>query len=383
MYFHNIIGHEALKAELISSVQMGIIHHAQLFVGRDGEGALGLAYAYARYLNCTQPGETDACGHCPSCKRYDTFAEQDLFHLFPIVNVSGKNLAEDTLPEWRSFLAQGPYVRYDEWLSLLGGDGKKASIFAREGEALQQSLSYQMAGTGYRIVLIWLPEKMQEALGNKLLKLVEEPPARTIILMVTMEEEAVLGTLRSRMQTLRLQPLAPQVIEEALHHIPQGTDGVEATLAAHLSEGNYRIALDSYLGRSEEHLSQERYLQRILRATVNAQPTEMKLLAEELATTSRDEQLALITYLARMFREFYLFNLDLPKLNYLTSKETSIASYLRSCITGQNVRVVESELDLARRHIAQNVNSKMVFFDLLLRLTSALAPSYRDRKSVV
>ena len=379
MYFHDIIGHEALKAELISSVQMGIIHHAQLFVGRDGEGALGLAYAYARYLNCTQREETDACGRCPSCKRYDTFAEQDLFHLFPIVNASGKNLAEDTLPEWRSFLAQGPYVRYDEWLSLLGGDGKKASIFAREGEALQQSLSYQMAGTGYRIVLIWLPEKMQEALGNKLLKLVEEPPARTIILMVTMEEEAVLGTLRSRMQTLRLQPLAPQVIEEALHHIPQGTDGVEATLAAHLSEGNYRVALDSYLGRSEEHLSQERYLQRILRATVNAQPTEMKLLAEELATTSRDEQLALITYLARMFREFYLFNLDLPKLNYLTSKETSIASYLRSCITGQNVRVVESELDLARRHIAQNVNSKMVFFDLLLRLTSALAPSYRQQ----
>ena len=379
MYFHDIIGHETLKAELISSVQMGIIHHAQLFVGRDGEGALGLAYAYARYLNCTQRGETDACGHCPSCKRYDTFAEQDLFHLFPIVNASGKNLAEDTLPEWRSFLAQGPYVRYDEWLSLLGGDGKKASIFAREGEALQQSLSYQMAGTGYRIVLIWLPEKMQEALGNKLLKLVEEPPARTIILMVTMEEEAVLGTLRSRMQTLRLQPLAPQVIEEALHHIPQGTDGVEATLAAHLSEGNYRVALDSYLGRSEEHLSQERYLQRILRATVNAQPPEMKLLAEELATTSRDEQLALITYLARMFREFYLFNLDLPKLNYLTSKETSIASYLRSCITGQNVRVVESELDLARRHIAQNVNSKMVFFDLLLRFTSALAPSYRQQ----
>mgnify|MGYP000946825929 FL=1 len=379
MYFHDIIGHEALKAELISSVQMGIIHHAQLFVGRDGEGALGLAYAYARYLNCTQRGETDACGRCPSCKRYDTFAEQDLFHLFPIVNASGKNLAEDTLPEWRSFLAQGPYVRYDEWLSLLGGDGKKASIFAREGEELQQSLSYQMAGTGYRIVLIWLPEKMQEALGNKLLKLVEEPPARTIILMVTMEEEAVLGTLRSRMQILRLQPLAPQVIEEALHHIPQGTEGVEATLAAHLSEGNYRVALDSYLGRSEEHLSQERYLQRILRATVNAQPTEMKLLAEELATASRDEQLALITYLARMFREFYLFNLDLPKLNYLTSKETSIASYLRSCITGQNVRVVESELDLARRHIAQNVNSKMVFFDLLLRLTSTLAPSYRQQ----
>ena len=180
------------------------------------------------------------------------------------------------------------------------------------------------------------------------------------------------------MQTLRLQPLAPQVIEEALHHIPQGKDGVEATLAAHLSEGNYRVALDSYLGRSEEHLSQERYLQRILRATVNAQPTEMKLLAEELATTSRDEQLALITYLARMFREFYLYNLQQPELNYLTSREQGIAQYLRRVVTGQNVRVVQEELDLAQRHLAQNVNARMVFFDLLLRLTSALAASYRQ-----
>ena len=377
MYFHDIIGQDLAKTELISSVKQGIVPHAQLFVGRDGEGALGLAYAYARYLNCTDRGEHDACGHCPSCKRYDTFAEQDLFYLFPIVNASGK----DTLPEWRSLLARGPYIRYEEWLALLGGDGKKASIFAREGEVIQQHFSYHMAGSGYRILMIWLPERMQEALGNKLLKLVEEPPQRTVILMVTMEEEAVLGTLRSRMQTVRLRPLAPMEIEAALLSLPDGgREGADATLAAHLSEGNYRVALDTFRGESEQQAILERHLQRVLRATVNAQPIEMKILADDLASLSRDEQQALLEYLARMFREFYLFNLDLPKLNYLTPKETSIASYLRSCITGHVVRAVEEELDLARRHIAQNVNSKMVFFDLILRLTAKLASSYKRMK---
>ena len=381
MYFHDIIGQDLAKAELISSVKQGIVPHAQLFVGRDGEGALGLAYAYARYLNCTDRGEHDACGHCPSCKRYDTFAEQDLFYLFPIVNASGKNLSEDTLPEWRSLLARGPYIRYEEWLSLLGGDGKKASIFAREGEVIQQHFSYHMAGSGYRVLLIWLPERMQETLGNKLLKLVEEPPQRTVILMVTMEEEAVLGTLRSRMQTVRLRPLAPMEIEAALLSLPDGgREGADATLAAHLSEGNYRVALDTFRGESEQQAILERHLQRVLRATVNAQPIEMKILADDLASLSRDEQQALLEYLAGMFREFYLFNLDLPKLNYLTPKESSIASYLRSCITGHVVRAVEEELDLACRHIAQNVNSKMVFFDLILRLTAKLASSYKRMK---
>ena len=140
------------------------------------------------------------------------------------------------------------------------------------------------------------------------------------------------------------------------------------------------MALDTFRGESEQQAILERHLQRVLRATVNAQPIEMKILADDLASLSRDEQQALLEYLARMFREFYLFNLDLPKLNYLTPKETSIASYLRSCITGHVVRAVEEELDLARRHIAQNVNSKMVFFDLILRLTAKLASSYKRMK---
>lgn len=378
MYFRDIIGHASLKARLIDTAQRGIVPHAQLFTGRDGDGALGLAYAYARYLNCATPGPTDACGVCPSCQRFDAVGDPDLFFLFPIVNDGGKNLCEDYLSPWRTFLQRGPYTRYEEWLRLVGGEGKKASIFTREGEALQRKMSYQLSGKRYRILLLWQPEKMQEALGNKLLKLVEEPPARTLILMVSSEEQAILQTLRSRMQTTRLTPLPPAEIEQALLSLPAPPPEADAVYAAHMAQGNYRLALDLYQGASLEQGQEFDLLRRTLRATVNAQPLEMKALGDELAGLTKDEQASYLGYLARMFREFYLFNLDLPQINYLTKPEQGIASYLRSCVTGRNVRQVEEEIDLAQRHLAQNVNAKMVFFDLLLRLTATLAPSYKQ-----
>ena len=378
MYFRDIIGQEAAKRLLLETAQRGIVPHAQLFVGRDGSGALGLAYAYARYLNCQEPSATDACGHCPSCRRYDGYAEQELLYLFPIVNEAGRNYCSDYLEPWRQYLARGPYGRYEEWLEQLGATGKRASIFAREGDELQQHLSYRVGGKGYRVLIVWCPERMQEALGNKLLKFVEEPADRTVILMVTMQEELVLGTLRSRMQRLQLQPLSEGELIGALMALPSVPAGSDALLAAHLADGSWRRARELFLGEDTSDRELFGYLQRILRATVNAQPLEMRVLGDELAQLSRDEQTQLIEYLARMFREFYLYNLQQPELNYLTSREQGIAQYLRRVVTGQNVRVVQEELDLAQRHLAQNVNARMVFFDLLLRLTSALAASYRQ-----
>lgn len=377
LYFHDIIGYEQTKEQLRQTAQRGIIPHAQLFVGADGSGALALALTYARYLNCTNRTEDEPCGHCPSCQRYAAVGDPNLHFLYPIINAGGKNLCEDYLPQWRSFIQQGAYMRYEEWLAALGGDGKKASIFTREGEWLQHIMAYQPSGRGYRVLVIWLPERMQEALGNKILKLVEEPPERTVILMVSADESSVLGTLRSRMQSVRLRPLSEAEILEGLQREepPQGQP--DALLVAHLSEGNYRRALDLYQGNTESLAEEFSYLQQLLRATVNAQPLEMKVLADKLAALSRDEQATLIEYLARMFREFYLFNLDLPEINYLTTKEQGIATYIRGCVDGQNIRQIQGELDLAQQHLRQNVNAKMVFFDLTLRLTRLLASGYK------
>ncbi|MDY5858056.1 MAG: DNA polymerase III subunit delta [Porphyromonas sp.] len=377
MYFRDVVGQDIAKAELIRSYSTGAMPHARLFVGADGMGALGLAYAYARYINCASPSAEDACGSCPSCRRYDSYSVQDLLFLFPIVNVGSRNLCEDALPDWRRFLQRGPHSLYTDWLEMQGGDAKRLSIFAREGEQLMQRLSYQIAEAKYRILLIWLPERMNEALGNKLLKLTEEPPARTQILMVTQNEAEVLGTLRSRMQTVHLRPVSEQLIAQRLGGLRSKRSNASALESAHLSGGNYRQALDDYLGNvhsNDEHLA---YFKRILRATVNAQPAQNKPLVEEIAKLSREEQIDLVRYMAQLFREIFAANYDLREVSYLRAEELPIAQYIKACMTAENLRLISSELDLAVRHIGQNVNSKMVFFDLLLRLTSALAQDYK------
>lgn len=377
MYFRDIVGQDIAKAELIRSVATGVMPHARLFVGDDGMGALGLAYAYARYINCSSPNETDACGSCPSCRRYDSFAGQDLMYLFPIVNVGSRNLCEDELPKWREFLSRGAHTRYTDWLEYQGGDAKRLSIFAREGEMLMQRLSYQVAEARYRVLFIWLPERMNESLGNKLLKLTEEPPRKTQILMVSQNEAEVLGTLRSRMQTIHLRPVHEDIIAERLQAQSSPKATANAFVSAHLSGGNYRTALDDYMGDNDANEELLTYFKRILRATVNAQPIQNKPLVEEIAKLSREEQIDLILYMARLFREIFVSNFDLATVSYLRTDELPIAKYIKSCLTGNNLEKIQSELNLATRHIAQNVNSKMVFFDLLLRLTSILAPDYR------
>lgn len=377
MYFADIIGQMPAKRELIRTFKAGIVPHARLFVGEDGGGGLGLAYAYARYINCLNPSDEDACGYCRSCLRFNQYASQDLHFLFPIVNVGSRNLCEDELPRWREFLARGPYTRYSEWADMLGGEAKRPMIFVREGEVLTERLSYHISEARYRILLIWLPERMHEGLGNKLLKLVEEPPKGTVILMVTQSEGEVLGTLRSRMQTLHLRPLSEQELISALEARPTERPGTDPLYSAHMAGGNYRRALDSYLGQEPKGEDMTTLLGRILRATVNARPIEIRSLADELARLSREELIQLFAYIGRMLREIYIIPYGLNQINYLTDAERKIAQYLSGCLTSGNVPALLEELDLATRHIAQNVNSRMVLFDLILRFTSTLAPAYR------
>lgn len=378
MFFRDIIGQTPAKDELRRSFLAGVVPHARLIVGQDGAGALGMAYAYARYINCEHPSESDACGHCRSCLRYNDFAALDLHFLFPIAsNKNSSNYCDDELPLWRKFLALGAHSRYAQWLSLLGEESKSLMIYAREEESLSQRLSYQIAEARYRVVLIWLPERMHHVLGNKLLKLTEEPPERTIILMVSEQEGEVLGTLLSRMQTLHLRPLSEAEIVEALSKETSPVPNADATRSAHLAGGNYRNALDDYLGLVDARDETTKLFGRTLRATVNARPQEIRSLSEELAKMSREEQTALLTYMGRMFREIYVYSFGVQQVNYLTVAETGIAKYLSGCVDTHNVTAIAGEIDLALRHVAGNVNARMVFFDFILRLTSILAPSYK------
>lgn len=379
MYFRDIVGQDILKNELINSFQQGLIPHARLFVGEDGMGALSLAYAYARYINCNTPYKNDACGNCSSCLRYNDYAGQDLIYLFPIVNISSRNVCEDELTKWRSFLSSTPHNSYKDWLDIQGGVNKRLSIFAREGERLFERLSYQVAEAKYRIILIWLPERMHETLANKLLKLTEEPPHKTIILMVCEHERAVLPTLRSRMQVLHLQAVDEKLIDHHLRLLPPSPRDRSITTqeAAHLAQGNYRKALDIYTENEDASEYYTDILKRVLRSTVNAQPHLNRSLVDEISKLSREEQINFLEYIATFFREVFISQLNTPNLNYIRSNEKAMAQYIQDCITPNNLTEIQDECNLAIRHITQNVSSKMVFFDLLLRLTSILAKDYK------
>ncbi len=380
MYFSDIIGEEAAKHELIASFRKGIVPHARLFVGEDGMGAFGLAYAYARYINCAEPSSTDACGHCRACLRFNSFASQDIHYLFPIVNNASKNYCDDELPTWRDFLSQGVYTRYSDWLELFGSKTKSAGIFARESSKLIEKMSYQIDEAKYRILFVWLPEKMQLELSNKLLKLTEEPPENTVILMVSQTEENILGTLQSRMQTLYLQPLREDEILFGLNKLqvkPQGDISLEE--AAHLAQGNLRKALDLCGQEPNQGHQYNPIFKKVMRCTVNAQPLEMKALAEELSKYSRDEQIAILSYIAEELRELYIYNFEQPELSYFEKLDLATMNYVKGCFKREQVTYLMGEFEEAMRHIGQNVNSKMVFFDLLLRFTAKMTANYKAK----
>ncbi len=378
MYFSDIIGQKVAKKELIASFHKGIVPHARLFVGEDGSGAFALAYAYARYINCSEPTEQDACGHCRSCLRFDSFASQDILYLFPIVNNASRNYCDDELPLWREFLGKGAYTYYSDWLDLFGGKSKSANIFTREGAKLIERLSYQIDEAKYRILFVWLPEKMHPSLANSLLKLTEEPPKDTIILMVSLKEEEVLGTLLSRMQTIYLQPLMENEIVFGLNKLQIPTTGnITKEYAAHLAQGNFRKALDICKQTPNEGHRYNPLFKQLLRCTVNAQPLEMRVFSEELSKYSRDEQVAILSYFAQMLRELYLYNFEEQQLCYYESIDDRTMAYLKGCFDEDSVPFISSEIELAIRHIKQNVNSKMVFFDFLLRFTSKMTASYK------
>ena len=185
MYFKDIIGQEEAKERLIQNVKEGKIAHAQLFCGGQGIGKLPLAIAYARYLSCQNPNDEDACGKCPNCVKFDKLVHPDLHFVFPVVKKksSKETVSDDYLPEWRELLKETPYFNLPMWLQAMGTENQQALIYVKESDEIIRKLSLKSSQGGYKIMIIWMPEKMNTECSNKLLKLLEEPPAQTLFLL--------------------------------------------------------------------------------------------------------------------------------------------------------------------------------------------------------
>ena len=366
--FKDVIGQEALKEKLRREVDEGHIPHAQLFCGPSGVGKLALALAYARYLCCTNRSDGEACGHCQSCKQWDQLMHPDVHFMFPIVSSEKKKktICADYLTEWRELLINSPYFSYSQWLEAIDAENSQALIYGKESDEITKTLSLKPVQGDFKITIIWLPEKMNETSSNKMLKLLEEPPERTIFLLCSEEPERMLPTILSRAQRINLPRLTEIEIAEALQN-KYGIEPRDSENLAHLANGSFVKALDQI------HLNEDndRYLElfiSLMRLAYARRIREMKAWSEEVASLGREKQKELLTYCQRMIRESFMANFHQKQMSYMNLEEQNFTSRFAPFVNEGNAMGITQELSEAQIHIEQNVNAKMVFFDLALKM---------------
>ena len=348
MYFKDIIGQEEIKKQLIHSAQTGVVPHAQLFTEQGGAGAFPLALAYGRYLNCTHRTETDACGRCPSCLKCNELAHPDLHFVFPI-------------------LKGRPYFNIDGWLDYIEAGNSQALIYSKESDEIIRKLNLKIYEASYRILLVWLPEKLHPTCANKLLKVIEEPPLNTVILMVSEIPDQILGTILSRAQRINVRSIHPEAITAAM--ITRfGLASDDPKHVAHLANGSYLKAIEA-ISLSEENSFYLEQFKAMMRNSWARNVKGMKAMADVLAGIGRERQKNFLQYCQHLIRENFMYRFQSPDLNYMNMDESGFAVKFAPFVNERNVFDIMEELAKAERQITQNVNAKMVFFDLSLRLT--------------
>ena len=378
MLFKEIIGQEEVKRQLRASVREGRIPHAQLFSGISGIGKLQLALAYAQYLHCPHRTEEDSCGTCPTCLQFEKLQHPDLHFVFPIVKTDSADTCNDFLEPWREIVLNKHYFDLEEWHKALGVETKQSMIYEKESGEILRKLSLKAYGDGYKVMIIWQPEKMNATSANKLLKLLEEPPVQTVFLMVSEHPEQLLATIQSRVQTIRVPRLETETIAEALRK--KGIDATQANDIARIANGSYLAALKK-ADESEENqqelrdfiaLFRDAYTVGVLKDPIKKYESLKRLRQWSLdmadAKVGRERQKHFLQYAQQQVRENYIRNVGQPDLNYQMEGERAFSNKFAPFIHNGNVEAIMNQLDLAERQIEQNGNAKIIFFDLCLQM---------------
>lgn len=382
MLFSQIIGQQEVKDRFIRSVSEGRIPHAQLLYGPEGVGKLPLAIAYAQYICCEHRGAHDACGVCPSCVKYNKLAHPDLHFVFPVIKPAGKQsvVCDDFIGEFRKLVLEKTYFSVDEWYARISGDAKQGMIYTNESEEIVRKLSMKTYEAEYKVMIVWLPEKLHESAANKLLKILEEPYEKTLFLLVSNAPDAIITTILSRTQRIHVPGLADAEVAQALLDRHAGLTETEAADAARIAEGSYLRAEMILEEGNESRVNFDRFVS-IMRLAWqvgnrkdHASLKTLRKWADDMAagTVGRERQKKFLQYAQRMVRENFIYNLHQADLNYMTSYESDFSTRFSPFINERNVEQLVAEFALAERHIEQNVNAKMVFFDLVLKIIMLL-----------
>ena len=379
MEFSSILGQQHIKNHLIKSAESGRIPHAQLFVGPEGSGTLAMAIAYAHYILCNTNNNEHQKGNESCTLKFQNLVHPDLHFIYPTVSteeVKTKPKSIDFITEWRSFILQNPYGSLLDWYSYLGVQNKQGEIRVDDAQEILKSLALKAYEGGYKIMIVWMAEKLNTAAANKLLKLLEEPPEKTIFLLVTENEESIISTIRSRCQAVHFNGIPEHDITQALVDL-QKLDIKLAQNIAHQAQGNYNKALH-LLHQDADDLAFEEWFVVWVRAAFKAKGNvaaiqDLIQWSEQIAQLGREKQKKFLEFCIEMFRQALLLNYQAPELVYLSPKvEKFKLENFAPFIHGNNINAIFTQLSEALYHIERNGNAKIILTDLSIQLTRLL-----------
>lgn len=366
MQFKDIHSHQALQKQLIRGVQEKRVAHAQLFLGSEGSGNLPLALAYAQYLCCTNPNDEDSCGECRSCKRAAKYQHPDMHYTFPTV---GKDaISKDFYAEWRTALQETPYMNEFDWLQRIQAENKQGNITKKECISIIKQLNLKTFESPYKVQIIWLAEKLRGQ-GNTLLKTIEEPPDKTVILLVAQNEEKILQTILSRTQISRVGRMERAGIQQYLEQEKQ-IETNQARQIAVLSEGNMHQALHMLEDTEEDNTT---LLLEFLSFCAQNNILKLSKWVDEVAKLGREAQKNFIRYTLFFFREVLKLQISgEQKLTILNENEQNTAQVLFQHLNIHDIEKLNTIFNKAYYYIERNVNAKILFFNISIQLTSIL-----------
>jgi DNA polymerase III subunit delta' len=373
MLFKEIAGHTEVKKRLVNSVKENRVSHAQLFLGPEGSGNLAMAIAYAQYVNCENRANEDSCGACLSCLKFSKLAHPDLHFIFPVnttKSITKDPVSDFFLAEWREALSENPYMTLSQWLSKLGIENKQGNISTKEGNEIIKKLSLKNYEGQYKIMVIWMPENLNATASNKILKILEEPPDKTLFLLVCNQYEKLLTTILSRTQLVKINAVSDEELAVWLTE-KHGLDKESAQKVAALSEGNVLEAMSLIESEVTTNTLTDNFIS-WMRICYRGKVDEMLHWLEPVIADGRESQKSFLTYSLYMLRESMAFSSGSSLVVKASANEKEFLSKFSPFIHQKNAPYIAEELDKAAYHIERNLNSKIVFTDLSLKLMKLL-----------
>ena len=371
MLFRSVIGHQEIKDKLIKSVKNGRISHAQLFLGPEGSGNFAMTLAYVQYLFCEDRKENDSCGVCPSCLKNSKLVHPDVHFSFPFIAKKKEDISNNYINPFRDAALKDPYLNLIKWYDELGEEKKQGIINVYESAEISKKLSLKAYEGGYKVSLIWMPENLNIPAANKLLKTLEEPPEKTVIILVANESEKMLKTILSRTQLVKIPRLRNEEIANGLIDKFEMENDLAKNLAA-MSDGNYLIARENALNVGSINENFE-FFKDWMRLCFKKDIKGVTQWVQKIAVIGREKQKHFLTYGLHLIRQCAVLNYGAENLVNMGGDERVFMQKFSPFITHNNLQDYISAFNLAYQHIQRNANPKILFTDLSFQILIMLS----------